>query len=149
MLNNFCPHKLFFKKIIYGNVCGVIILVLLFLTSCSHRKKSIEEIVKELTAYECRAIHLRNLRFELADKIRFTQDSLQRKTLLKIDTAILHTQFLKMNIEKQSLFTQSIQLADSIKGKMDFIIANYLTDKTKEAAFNNLLNAALKNNDCK
>jgi len=58
----------------------------------------------------------------------------------------LHNQLVEMEKEKQVLLTQSLQLADTIKQKMEFLMTNYLTDKKRENEFNQFLKEEIKKN---
>jgi hypothetical protein len=102
--------------------------------------------VNELVDFECRAIHLRNRRFELADKIRFTQDTLLHTTG---DTIQLSKRLLVFNDQKKILLANSLALADSISKETREIQQQYLIDKEKEKAFFRLMEAELKKRDCK
>jgi hypothetical protein len=113
--------------------------------SCNQHRSDLKTIVTDIANIECRAEQLKNQRFELADKIRFTQDS-----LLKVaDTLPLLNNLVKMDIEKQLLVAKSLQLADTIRQKMNVVMSQYFTDKEVEDSFNNMLNRSLKIKDCR
>jgi hypothetical protein len=120
--------------------------ILLLFSSCGDKGPQIDSLAADLANFECRAEKLKDLRFQLADKIRFTQDTMLHTAP---DTMQMHNDLLAMDQQKQMILTQSLQLADTIKQKLDFIRANYFTDKSKEATFNQLLKDALKTKDCK
>ncbi len=123
-------------------------IILSILNSCNNKENDLNGIATIFASLEYRAVNLRNKRFLLADQIRFTQDSLLKKTA-DSDTVILIKRIEILNEEKQLLLSKSILLADSIKLQMDKIRANYLTDKNKEMEFNKLLQTALNNLGCK
>lgn len=89
---------------------------------------------------------MRNQRFELADKIRFTQDTLLNSAG---DTLVLNKKLLAMDAEKQALLDKSIRLADTIGKKTAILMRDYFTDKKKEIEFYRLLEIALKKKGCK
>jgi len=97
---------------------------------------------------ECRAITLREQRFALANEIRFTQDTLIRANG-NVDTARLQSKLGRLNMEKERMTQQSLQLADSIKQTLDSLMSHYLTQQQDKEQFNQLLNAKLKDMHCK
>lgn len=134
------------KSPISALTCLIIsVIIISGIGSCTHQHNELKNIVNDISNFECRAEHLKNQRFELADKIRFTQDSLPKVA----DTSILHNKLLKMDTEKQLLVTKSLQLADTIRQKMNVVMTQYFTDKQVEDSFNNMLNRALEKKGCK
>ncbi len=123
-----------------------LLLPFIFFSSCTQQQKSIKDLSDELASFECRAISLRNQRFELADKIRFTQDTLLNSAG---DTLVLNKKLLAMDAEKQALLDKSIRLADTIGKKTAILMRDYFTDKKKEIEFYRLLEIALKKKGCK
>lgn len=128
-----------------------IITILIFITalsSCNEKKKSLDAVVHDLAVVECRAMQLKDKRFELADRIRFTED-----TILKIgasaDTMPYHEKMVKLAEAKELLLKNSLLLADSIKTTLDSVSLHYFTDKKTEKEFAELLDAALKANGCR
>lgn len=122
--------------------CIYILLVFIF-SSCGNHDPNLQRLTAEIAIIECRAEKLKDHRFALADKIRFTQDTILEKSK---DTIELRNQLVKMEKEKQLLLTQSLQLADTIKQKMEFLMTNYLTDKKRENEFNQFLKEEIKKN---
>ena len=51
-------------------------LIVLFTFSCQKHKSDIKDLVNQFADLECRAIALREQRFDLANQMRFTQDTL-------------------------------------------------------------------------
>jgi hypothetical protein len=125
---------------------GILFFTVVIFLSCTGRQPKLEKLADDIAGYECRAVALRNQRFELADKIRFTQDTLLH---FSGDTAVLHHKLIVMENNKQLLLTQSLQLADTISKKIDFIMSGYFNDKNNQKEFNQLLNEALKKRGCK
>jgi hypothetical protein len=105
-------------------------------------------MVKLMADLECRAIELKNKRFQLADNMRFAQDTLLHFKSFS-DTISLQQRLKEWDIQKLSLVNESLALADSIKLQMEIIMPRYFTDKKKEQEFNRLLEEALKKNGCR
>jgi hypothetical protein len=134
------------EKKIY-NKCWLAIITLIFF-SCNDTFPEKAKMVKSLADLECRAIELKNKRFQLADNIRFAQDTLLHFKSTT-DTILLELRLKEWDIQKLLLVNKSLALADSIKLQMEIIMSRYFTDKKKEQEFNVLLDAALKKNGCK
>jgi len=135
-------------KNIIGFCSTVFITVLLFSCKSSGFQKALAAATGDLANIECRAFALRNQRFELANKMRFMQDSLAGMKLPE-DSAKIQQDLAKLNVKKDSILTASLHLADSIKIQLDFVMTHYLTDKEKEQEFNRELDALLTKNGCK
>jgi len=110
------------------------------------RRKLIAK-VDSFAELECRAITLREQRFELANKIRFTEDS-----LLKVkDVATkerLKTTLDQFNKDKKVIVKASLTTADTVQHKLQDILQNQLADQKERLAFNQLLNTTLKSMGC-
>ena len=121
----------------------IYILLIFISSSCDNHEPNFRALAAEIAIIECRAEKLKDHRFALADKMRFKQDTILEKSK---DTMELHNQLVEMEKEKQVLLTQSLQLADTIKQKMEFLMTNYLTDKKRENEFNQFLTEEIKMN---
>ncbi len=99
--------KLFFSPFILGCV-----------VSCQQKQPDFKERVNKFADLECRAIGLREKRFALADRIRFTKDSLFQLTN-KADTSTLHLKLETYNQDKEVMLQQSVSLADTIKNELN------------------------------
>jgi hypothetical protein len=138
---------MFKKKNSISSKCFLVISTLLFY-ACNNTNIEKEQMVKSLADLECRAIEFKNKRFELANQIRFAQDTLlQLKTTS--DTLLIQIRLKDWDNQKQLIVNQSLSLADSIKLQMQLIMARYFTDKKNEKEFNILLDAALKKKGCR
>ena len=134
---------------IYASATLLLAAVLL-VSSCTSNQPppSLEKIASDFAPMECRAITLREQRFALANEIRFTQDTLIRANG-NVDTARLQSKLGRLNMEKERMTQQSLQLADSIKQTLDSLMSHYLTQQQDKEQFNQLLNAKLKDMHCK
>ncbi len=122
--------------------------MLLFSCKTKSSEKTLAVVTEDLANIECRAFSLRNERFELANKMRFKQDSL---TTIKRHEDSLHIQqeLATLTLEKDSILTSSLKLADSIKIQLDYVMKTFLTDKEKEMEFNRTLDGMLSKSGCK
>jgi len=125
-----------------------LIISMLILFSCNNTSSDKETMVKLLVNMECRAIEIKNKRFQLADNIRYAQDTLLNLKSIT-DTALIQLRLKDWDIQKQLIVNQSLALADSIKLQMEIIMPRYFNNKKKEMEFNLLLDEALKKNGCK
>jgi hypothetical protein len=116
--------------------------------SCNQKKQdNLQSLANEFAEVECKAISIREQRFQLANTIRFTEDTLrQMKTA---DSSRLKQKLQVLNTEKQAILQRSLLLADSIHRHLDSLIANDLKDKADKEKFNNLLNVELEKKGCK
>jgi hypothetical protein len=122
-----------------------IIVVSVF--GCKRNSKSLGIAVDRFAALECRAISLRERRFDLANQIRFTEDSLLEKSN-KGDTVRLRIKLNDLNKEKEVVLKQSLSLADTIRMQLDDLKKNQLADEKDKADFDRLLNASLEKRGC-
>lgn len=114
---------------------------------CNNEKTDIKGLVDRFADLECRAMSLRERRFELANQLRFTQDTLLASTAVK-DTLRLKLKLESFNKEKDILLQQSLSLADSIKNTLNDIMKNSLTKAEDKHAFNEALNQTLIEKGC-
>jgi hypothetical protein len=119
----------------------------LLAVSCEPAKTDVNAIVEEFSDLECRAIRLREQRFELANKMRFTQDTLLQ-VASKADTMHLHQNLTSFNKDKEIMLQQSLSLADSIKNKLSHLMKNELNNANDKKVFNELLHAMLIKKGC-
>ena len=93
----------------------------------------------------CRAITIRQQRFELANKIRFAQDTLQG-TKSKTDSVRLAKSLAEYLKQKPLLLKESLSLADTIHHQLDSLVP--YTDKSAEKRFNTQLDTLLSKKGC-
>ena len=125
----------------------LLVISMLIIFSCNNTSSDKETMVKLLVNMECRAITLKNKRFQLADNIRYAQDTLLHYKSIT-DTALIQIRLKDLDFQKQLIVNQSLALADSIKLQMEIIMPRYFDNKKKEMEFNMLLDEALKKNGC-
>ncbi len=131
------PSKLFLHFILLSAVF-----------SCSNPVADLNKTVKDFADLECRAISLREKRFDLANQIRFTQDTLL-DTHHKADTVKLKSRLEMLNREKQVVLQSSLALADSIHTVLESLQKNQLADEKDKKQFNLLLTKTLAERGCK
>ncbi len=115
-----------------------------FLSACGSQP-NLQDLTNDLADVECQAIQLREQRFQLANTIRFTQDSLLKSGS---DSLTWVKKLQQLDAEKQMLLAKSLQLADTITRKTNAALGN-LSDKEKQQAFSAMLDEALKKRGCK
>lgn len=117
------------------------------LASCSPSPDNINKnkSVKLLSDRTCKAIDLRQQRFAIANKMRFTQDTLSAQKG-KGDTVYLHNQLIKYRKQKDSLLKASLALADTIHRQLDSLLP--YTDKAAQKRFSITLDSILKAKGC-
>lgn len=95
-----------------------------------------DSYVQTISKLECRAMELRNNRFELSDKIRLIEEG---------PNAERHQQELDSlyNI-RDILKLSSLQLADSIKTELDILFKEVLSDKKLKTEFDSKLKSKMK-----
>lgn len=123
------------------------LLIAVVIVSCKANKPDINLLVNNFSEIECRSISLRTQRFILANKIRYTQDTLIH-THNYNDTSRLNKNLKDLSKEKENILGASLVLADSIKKQLDRIFQNHLADTAYKTKFNRLLNTTLKKKGC-
>lgn len=131
------------KKLTFLLCC----IIVVFIFSCQSDKTDIKELVDKFADLECRAITLREKRFELANQMRFTQDTLLQITN-KADTSRFNLKLAYYNKDKEAVLQQSLSLADSIRTALNDLMKNKLTKENDKAAFNKMLNETLLHRGC-
>ena len=125
------------------------IVLMVAFTFC---KRDIPESVNKLAAsfseLECRAFTLREARYALADKIRFTEDSISKSADAPAKKIQLQTNLTHYLIEKDNTLAASLRLADTIKTQLDSITKIRLHDTAKTRLFDDALSAELKKKHC-
>lgn len=116
------------------------------LFSCKSRMTDIKAMADQFADMECRAITLREQRFNLANDIRFTQDTLMH-TKNTSDTMRLHLKLEAFDKQKEVTLKQSLSLADSIHTQLNQM-KEKLTDKNDRAKFEEMLNSNLQQRGC-
>jgi hypothetical protein len=110
--------------------------VLVFL-SCQ-QDVDVDKLVAEYAKIQCRAIVLKDKRYELADHLRNIEvDSINKKR--EIDSLLVVIAEIK---------NHSLMLADSIKVKLDDILTNKLSSRSAQKEFTNRLATYIKAQGC-
>ncbi|MBK9256443.1 MAG: hypothetical protein IPM42_13230 [Saprospiraceae bacterium] len=111
-------------------------LFILYMTISCTGKVNMDSYVQTISKLECRAMELRNNRFELSDKIRLIEEG---------PNAERHQQELDSlyNI-RDILKLSSLQLADSIKTELDILFKEVLSDKKLKTEFDSKLKSKMK-----
>lgn len=93
----------------------------------------------------CRAISIRQQRFDLANKIRFAQDTLALSKNKNDSIRLQNCLKLYLN-QKDALLTSSLQLADTIRRQLDSLVP--YTDQAAQKRFKARLDSLLKRKGC-
>ena len=98
---------------------------------------------------ECRAFAMRELRYALADKIRFAEDSIAHLPPGSIALKNLQSQLKKYQADKENTLAQSLLLADTIKLQLDSILKIRLQSPDKIKLFDKALLVEMEKKNCK
>ncbi len=126
-----------------------LLFVLIISGICSCNNKPASQLDKsrleQLAVRSCRAKTIRKQRFILADKIRFTQDSLA-KTKNAADAKRFQSKLTDYLKQKSVLLKASLSLADTIRMQMDSLVP--YTDKAAQKRFTASFDSILKAKGC-
>ncbi|HLO56892.1 MAG TPA: hypothetical protein VK169_21540 [Saprospiraceae bacterium] len=115
----------------------IYLLIIIHLASCKEQV-DYDKLITEFAYIQCRAIVLKDKRFQMADHLRSIEiDSIDKKK--EIDS-------LKIAISE--IKNTSLVLADSIKVKLDDILTNKLSGHDEQKEFTDRLAAYIKANGC-
>ena len=125
----------------------LLFLILLTVVSCNHPGGNNYNYYKMnlFADRTCRAISIRQQRFALANKIRFTQDTIA-ETKNKSDSVRLKTELAIFAKQKAVLLKESLALADTIRRQLDSIMP--FTDKAAQKRFTAQLDSLLAKKGC-
>jgi hypothetical protein len=124
------------------------ILVLAGVCSCNTKSpmQTNQAKLEQLADRSCRATDIRQQRFALADKIRFTQDSLA-KAKNGAGSQRLQSRLKGYLEQKNILLKASLALADTIRVQLDSLLP--YTDKAAQKRFTAALDSIIKAKGCK
>ena len=125
-------------------------LAAVVLNSCSstNEKESAVDPVEWMADLHCEAVELRKARFELADRMRFIQDTIMLPQTSDSLKSVLQSKLDALEPYKDSVVTRSLDLAKVIKFKLDSLIENELAKGEERKAFDERLTAVLKERGC-
>lgn len=120
------------------------------LFACEQKTEdNIAVMATRFSILECRAFTLRELRFVLADKIRFAEDTIAKLPPGAFALKNLQSQLKVYLHQKESTLAQSLQLADSIKLQLDTIIKIRLQSTDKIRRFDKALLEIMEKKHCR
>jgi hypothetical protein len=115
----------------------IYLLIIIHLASCKEQV-DYDKLITEFADIQCRAIVLKDKRFQMADHLRSIEiDSIHKKK--EIDS-------LKIAISE--IKNHSLVLADSIKVRLDDILTNKLSGHDEQKEFTDRLAVYIKANGC-
>lgn len=116
----------------------MIFISLCLLPACAGNE-NIETITDQLAELECKAINLRNKRFELASAIRILESDTTPSAIHQLDS-------LKAIGENTTI--ESGVLADSIKSHLEYIFKHQLKTQEEKQNFSEMLKAKVVAKKC-
>lgn len=129
-------------------VLGILILVGLLASCESEPTKKVVNPVQLMADLHCEAVTLRKARFELADKMRFMEDTLMLSSTSDSAKAVLQNQLRDLEPYKDSIVNRSLDLAKVIKFKLDSLIEQEFTELEQREVFDTELMSELAKRGC-
>ena len=125
-------------------------LVILALAACENEamKEVGADPIQLMADLHCEAVSLRKARFELADKMRFMEDTLMQPSTSDSAKALLQSQLNDLEPHKDSVVNRSLDLAAVIKSKLDSLIEQEFTEVEQRKAFDADLATELEKRGC-
>lgn len=134
-------------KIFSKTSAGTLVLALAIF-ACKSPRPDFETIVTDFADLECRAIELRKQRYQLADDMRFADDTLIADTSGEETKARMKEKLMKLDAGKDDLVGHGLALADTIQKTLDSLIAGPLKKIEDRKEFDKLLEAELRERGC-
>ncbi|MBP9151181.1 MAG: hypothetical protein KBF73_02765 [Flavobacteriales bacterium] len=127
-----------------------VILALATLAACENEapKEAGVDPIQLMADLHCEAVSLRKARFELADKMRFMEDTLMQPSTSDSAKALLQSQLNDLEPYKDSVVNRSLDLAKIIKFKLDSLIEQEFTEMEQRKSFDADLAAELEKRGC-
>lgn len=126
-------------------------LVVLALAACEYepRSKMSADPVQLMADLHCEAVSLRKARFELADEMRFMEDTLINPSITDSTKEVLEGKLAHLEPYKDSIVTRSLNLAKIIKFKLDSLMELEFTQQIQRDEFDARLTDELEKRGCK
>ena len=127
------------------------LIVIVTFTCCKSEgpKESSLDPVQLMADLHCEAVSFRKARFELADKMRFIEDTLIQPITTDSAKAILQQQLDDLIPYKDSVVNGGLDLAKIIKAKLDSLIEIEFITSEQRKAFDEQLTIELEKRGCK
>lgn len=117
---------------------GQLLFFCIFLSLSCQQGVDVDKLVVEYAKIQCRAIVLKDKRYELADHLRSIElDSINKKR--EIDS---------LHIVIAEIKNHSLMLADSIENRLNDLFTNELSDKNQQKEFTSKLENFITNHGC-
>ncbi len=126
------------------------VAVIIGFASCESVSEKNSELdpVQLMADLHCEAVSLRKARFELADQMRFKEDTLIQPNTSDSVKAVLQSELDALEPYKDSVVNRSLDLAKVIKFKLDSLIEQEFTEVAQRQAFDSELSAELEKRGC-
>lgn len=128
-----------------------LLTVIVFVSACQQEEQSqfkSADPVQLMANLHCEAVSLRKARFELADKMRFMEDTLIQSITSDSTKARLQFELTSLEPYKDSVVTRSLELAKVIKLKLDSLIEQEFTEMKQRETFDAQLTDELERRGC-
>lgn len=117
---------------------GQLLFFCIFLSLSCQQRVDVDKLVVEYAKIQCRAIVLKDKRYELADHLRSIElDSINKKRELD-----------SLHIVIAEIKNHSLMLADSIENRLNDLFTNELSDKNQQKEFTSKLENFITNHGC-
>lgn len=134
-------------KIFFKTSAGAMMLALA-LFACQSPKPDFESIVNDFADLECRAIELRKQRYQLADEMRFADDTMIADTSSEETKARLKEKLMRLDAGKDGMVNHGLALADTIQKELAALIEGPLKNVDDRREFDHLLEEELHKRGC-
>jgi len=126
------------------------LLAVVVLAACESKvpEKTGADPVQLMADLHCQAVEFRKARFELADKMRFMEDTLMQVTTPDSVKERLTRELDELTPYKDSVVTGGLDLAKVIKSKLDSLIEIELTEPLERKNFDAQLTTELEKRGC-
>lgn len=126
------------------------LLAVVVLVACESKapERTGADSVQLMADLHCQAVEFRKARFELADKMRFMEDTLMRTSTPDSVKERLTRELEELTPYKDSIVTGGLELAKVIKSKLDSLIEIEFTEQEQRKNFDAQLTTELEKRGC-
>lgn len=117
-------------------------------TESTTTTKKGQDSVAIMADLHCEAVELRKVRFELADEIRFAEDTLLHLNPNDTDRVRLEHKLQALGPYTDSIVTRSLELSKIINSTLDSLMEKEFIDRVQREAFDSSLTAELSKRGC-
>ncbi|MCF8276061.1 MAG: hypothetical protein K9J17_04935 [Flavobacteriales bacterium] len=132
-------------------ITSALLVGMALLSACSTKQveeQSMNDSVSMMADLHCEAVTLRKARFELADRMRFMQDTIMLTGTTDSAKAVLEATLADLEPYKDSIVKRSLDLSKVIKANLDSLIEHKFMEPNEREAFDSLLTSELAKRAC-